>query len=53
MIINHFSLFSLFWKKNEAYEITLLSCILLRFLGGKVRPARKAHNLTATCEPIV
>jgi hypothetical protein len=21
--------------------------------GGEGRPARKAHNLTATCEPIV
>jgi hypothetical protein len=24
-----------------------------RFLGGKARPARKADNLTAICEPIV
>jgi hypothetical protein len=23
------------------------------FLGGKARPARKADNLTAICEPIV
>jgi hypothetical protein len=23
------------------------------FLGGKVRPTRKADNLTAICEPIV
>jgi hypothetical protein len=24
-----------------------------RFLGGEARPARKADNLTAICEPIV
>jgi hypothetical protein len=23
------------------------------FLGGKARPARKADNITAICEPIV
>jgi hypothetical protein len=31
-------------NRNEYYQ---------DFLGGKQRPARKADNLTAICEPIV
>jgi hypothetical protein len=30
-----------------------LNLLYITFLGGKGRPARKADNLTAICEPIV
>jgi hypothetical protein len=31
----------------------LIEMSTTNFLGGKKRPARKADNLTAICEPIV
>jgi hypothetical protein len=37
----------------ELNNLYILPSIIRRFLGGKARPARKADNLTAICEPIV
>jgi hypothetical protein len=42
-----------FITAEVAYRIGTRNFKIIMFLGSKVRPVRKAENLTAICEPIV
>jgi hypothetical protein len=39
--------------KKEDLEMSTRNIKIIMFLRSKVRPVRKASNLTAICEPIV